>query len=197
MHQLNRVSRWRAVAMALLAAPALSLLVAVAVVWGAGDVLSPSLPLGMHTLVPSAVLLPMPVLASLAVIALVLAGLTYASRPMFGGDELIGAVPTAVLLLASQAFWLAAQLVIVWQVNGIPDPVLSLLAAAVLQAVILAVATGAAVAVGVVFVPVPAGIRGSAWSALPAWPATLAPLFVHSQVYRLGTRRGPPLFLSD
>jgi hypothetical protein len=194
MHSWNRRLPWRAIVSALLAAPAVSLLAAVAVVWGAGNVLSPSLPLGMHTLVPVALLLPMPVLVVVALAGLVLAGLAQAC-PRGRADEPIGAVQGAVLLFAAQAVFLAAQLVFVWQVNGIPDAALSLLAAAVLQAIVLAVATGAAVAVGMVIAAVPARVRGSSWLAFSARRGTLLPVFVNSPVYRLGTRRGPPPFL--
>ena len=195
MHSWNRRLPWRAIVSALLAAPAVSLLAAVAVVWGAGNVLSPSLPLGMHTLVPVALLLPMPVLVVVALIGLVLAGLAQACRSRRRADEPIGAVQRAVLLFSAQAVFLAAQLVFVWQVNGIPDAALSLLAAAVLQAIVLAAATGAAVAVGMVIAAVPARVRGSSWLAFPARRGTLMPVFVDSPVYRLGTRRGPPPFL--
>jgi hypothetical protein len=195
MHSLNRRLPWRAIVTALLAAPALSLLAAASVVWGVGNVLSPSLPLGMHTLVPLALLLPMPVLVAVAFSGLVLAGLVHACRSERRADGPIGAVQGAVLLLAAQSFLLAAQLVFVWQVNGIPDAALSLVAAAVLQAVVLGVATGAAVAVGLVLAAVSARVLGSSWLASPARRATLMPVFVRSPVYRLGTRRGPPPFL--
>lgn len=188
MGSLDRRLPWRAISAALLAAPALSLLAAVAVVFCAGSLF----PLGLHTLVPVALVLPMPLLVTVALLGLLLAGLTYGARSSKSGDQRVGASQAALLVLAAQAFLMAAQLVVVGQVNGIPDAALTLLAAAALQAVVLALATGAVIALGMAFALAPAQLRGTPWLGSAAVPGPIAPVLVRSQVYRIGTRRGPP-----
>ncbi len=193
MATLNRRRlSWRSLAAALLVAPSLSLLTAAAVVGVAEKAMPASLPIGMHTIVPLALLVPVPVLEVAALLGLVLATLAIAGRRRGHGFHPVGAV---ALVAAAQVLFFIAQLLVVDQVHGIPDAAVAIGAAAVLQALLLALGAGAAVAAGIGFAATPALTPAPFRLApTPAQPAP-APSFVRSQVHRLGSRRGPPTSL--
>jgi hypothetical protein len=88
--------RWRLVAV-LLASPAVSVLAAVGLVWAIRNVLL-GIPLGVHTLVPLAVLVPLPVLAVAAAAGLLLALALLATGPSGDRAGRVSAAEVVVLL---------------------------------------------------------------------------------------------------
>jgi hypothetical protein len=183
---------WRGLAAALLVAPSLSLLAAAGAVWVAEKAMPAWLPVGMHTIVPLALLVPMPLLEMGALLGLGLATLAIAGRRRGHSFDLVGAV---ALVAAAQVLFFIAQLLVVDQVHGIPDAAVAIGAAAVLQALVLALGGGAAVAAGMAFEATPAlSPAPFRFAPTPAQPAP-APSFVRSEVHRLGSRRGPPTSL--
>lgn len=193
-----RQPAWRRLLLALLATPAVSVLVALALVWGQEHVpLALPMPLGMHTLVPLVVLVPLPVVAAGALATLLLAAALYAT-----GFARVGRRPSAArsvaLLVSAQALLFGAQLLVVHQVHGVPDAALVVLAAGVVQAVMLGFTGTGAVALGFEFVAPPAVSRRIRLLD-PALPRPiLVPVFAAADPYRYGSRRGPPsLLLSD
>src|ERR1035437_5457762 len=107
--------QWRLVAV-LLASPAVSVLAAVGLVWANGNVLS-GIPLGVHTLVPLALLVPLPVLAVAAAAGLLLALALLATGRSGDRAGRVCAAEVMVLLPGAQAVLFAAQILVVDQLH--------------------------------------------------------------------------------
>lgn len=188
--------RWRLVAV-LLASPAVSVLAAVGLVWAIRNVLL-GIPLGVHTLVPLAVLVPLPVLAVAAAAGLLLALALLATGPSGDRAGRVSAAEVVVLLAGAQAVLFAAQLLVVDQLHGVPDAGLVLVLAAALQTVFVALTAAGAIALRIDLQAAPT--VSTSWLRLPVatFNPTPAPIFASSDAYRIGSRRGPPiLLLSD
>jgi hypothetical protein len=188
--------QWRLVAV-LLASPAVSVLAAVGLVWANGNVLS-GIPLGVHTLVPLALLVPLPVLAVAAAAGLLLALALLATGRSGDRAGRVCAAEVMVLLPGAQAVLFAAQILVVDQLHGVPDAGLVLLLAAALQTVFIALTAAGAIALRIHLPAAPT--VSTSWLRLPAatFNAAPVPIFASRDAYRIGSRRGPPiLLLSD
>jgi hypothetical protein len=181
----------------LLASPAISLLAAVTVVWANANLLA-GIPLGLHTLVPLDVLVPLPVLAVAAAGGLLLALVLFGYSRRHGSTTRLPGAETVVLLAGAQAVLFAAQLLLVDQLHGVPDAGVALVLAFAVQAVFVALTAAAAIALRVAIPTVPVPPAFSPGRAIFLFNPAPAPIFARSDVYRIGSRRGPPVpLLSD
>jgi len=178
-----------------LVAPALSLLAAMALVW-LDRALGMGAPLGIHTLVPLVVVLPLPVFAGIAV-ALLPAALLLALRSSgFSGPQRLGA--TAATLVAAQLVFYAVQLLAVEQLHGVPDTTAVLLAAAALQVLLVAIGAAGVGAIARALRPTATPVSVRLVLTGRACPAHGLPAVARLNVFSIGSRRGPPaLLLTD
>jgi hypothetical protein len=194
LYTLPVSSKVRRALLTILVAPALSVLSARLMASSVGDAgLGGTLPVGVHTYLPLADLVALPAitlfsLAMLALAALLLlrwrfAGVVSRPRDLF---------EFAAMTAAMQVALFAVQLIVVEQLQGVPDAGLSLALAAVAQTTVAALLTSGTLAVGVV-------IRLSLLSA--PTPARAAVVHRHGQPQQAYTRRpagvirrrGPPV----
>jgi hypothetical protein len=142
--------RLQPLALTALVAPAISLLGGHAVAWLVGSTgLEMVLPVGLHTYVPAATVVPQAGLAivsaagMLGALVLVIVGALRRGRSTVPARSVgQGLLMLALLGVAAQLLLFAAQLVVVDEVRGIADGATALLLAGTLQAVLVALLAG-------------------------------------------------------